>query len=171
MEQWFKQTILGLKLCPFAQRPFDEGRLRLIDSPAQNHFEAQQYFIDELDLLDTEGPEKLATTLIGFPDWDVDFPDFLDFCHSMEELLEEIEGDDVFQLVAFHPEFQLQGFAPESLANYPNSSPYPVLHILRRADITAVQRPGLGVEISEANEARLRALSPDELTRHYPWKN
>lgn len=171
MEQWFKQTILGLRLCPFAQRPFDEDRLRLVDAPAQGHFEAQQCFVDELDLLEERGTEKLASTLIGFPDWEIDFPDFLDFCQSMEELLEEIEGDGVFQLVTFHPRFQLQGFAPESLANYPNSSPYPVLHILRRADVAAVQRPGLGVEISEANEARLRSLSAEDLARHYPWKS
>lgn len=171
MEQWFRETILGLKLCPFAQRPFDEGRLRLIDTPVQSHFEAQQCFLDELERLQEQGPERLATTLIGFPDWDLDFRDFLDFTHSMEELLEEIDAAEEFQLVAFHPAFQLADHAPDALANYPNSSPYPVLHILRWDDVRAVLRPGLGVEISRANEERLRGLAADELRRHYPWKS
>ena len=170
MEQWFKETILKLKLCPFAQKPWDEGRIKLIDSPAQSLFEAQQNFLDELDILHSTPIAQLSTTLIGFPDWTISFDDFLDFTQSMEELLEEAEADEHFQLVCFHPDFQLSGEPLESLAHWPNSSPYPVLHILRTIEVAQVRLPDLGIEISRANEKMIASLNDAEKRHYFPWK-
>lgn len=170
MEQWFKETILKLKLCPFAQKPWDEGRIKLIDSSAQSLFEAQQSFLDELDHMHSSPVTTLSTTLIGFPDWIISFDDFLDFTQSMEELLEEADAAEHFQLVCFHPDFQMSSEPPESLAHWPNSSPYPVLHILRTIEVAQVRSPDIGIEISRANEKVLANLSESEKRHHYPWK-
>lgn len=170
MDQWFKETILKLKLCPFAQKPWDEGRIRLFDSLAQSLIEAQQKFLDELEILHSTPLSQLSTTLIGFPDWTISFDDFLDFTQSMEELLEEADAAEHFQLVCFHPDFQLSGEPPESLAHWPNSSPYPVLHILRTIEVAQLLTPDLGIEISRENEKRLANLGQTEKRRHYPWK-
>lgn len=170
MEQWFKETILKLKLCPFAQKPWEEGRLKLIDSSAQSLFEAQQSFLEELDILHSTPAGELSTTLIGFPEWSISFDDFLDFTQSMEELLEEADAAEHFQLVCFHPDFQMSGEPPESLAHWPNSSPYPVLHLLRTIEVAQVRSPDIGIEISRANEKVLANLSESEKRHHYPWK-
>ncbi len=170
MEQWFKETILKLKLCPFAQKPWDEGRIKLIDCPAQSLFESQQTFLDELDNLHSTPLTQLSTTLIGFPDWIISFDDFLDFTQSMEELLEEADLAEHFQLVCFHPNFQMSDLPAESMGHWPNSSPYPILHILRALEVAQVRKPDLGIEISRANEKMLASLSEAEKRRHYPWK-
>ncbi len=170
MKEWFEKTILGLNLCPFARIPFERGLVRLTDSEAKDPTAAQHSFLSELEALNDQTPQQLSTILLGFPRWKTSFEEFLDFADNMEELLEEIGiGDDV-QLVVFHPQFRLEGFAKESFAHWPNSSPYPVLHLLRRPEVVHAATPERSEQISLANEALVERLSESERKKYFPWK-
>jgi len=43
----------------------------------------------------------------------------------------------VIQVASFHPQYQFAGTAPEDITNYTNRSPYPILHLLREASVSA----------------------------------
>lgn len=171
MKEWFEQTILALNLCPFARAPYEKGRVRLIDAEAKEPTAAQHAFLSELERLNEQTPQQLSTTLLGFPKWKISFEDFLDFADNMEGLLEEVGMSDAIQLVVFHPQFRLDGFPQESFAHWPNSSPYPVLHLLRRPEVIAAATPERSEQISLANEATIEGLSSAERRKYFPWKS
>lgn len=171
MKEWFEKTILGLNLCPFARAPHEKGLVRLVDAAVKEPTAAQHAFLSELELLNEKTPQQLSTTLLGFPQWKITFEDFLDFADNMEGLLEEVGMSDAIQLVVFHPQFRLDGFPKESFAHWPNSSPYPVLHLLRRPEVIAAATPERSEQISLANEAAIERLSPVERKKYFPWKS
>jgi len=170
MRAWFEKTILGLNLCPFARAPHEKGLVRLVDADAQEPTGAQHAFLNELEAMNDLSAEQLSTTLIGFPQWKISFEDFLDFSYNMEALVDEVGLSEQIQLVVFHPQFRLEGFPKDSLAHWPNSSPHPVLHLLRRPEVIAAASPERSEQISLANEAAIEKLSESERKKHYPWK-
>ena len=46
-----------------------------------------------------------------------------------------LEG--VIQVASFHPQYQFAGTDPDDITNYTNRSPYPILHLLREASVSA----------------------------------
>ena len=40
-------------------------------------------------------------------------------------------------MASFHPQYQFAGTDPDDITNYPNRSPYPILHLLREASVSA----------------------------------
>jgi hypothetical protein len=170
LHDWLERTILPLNLCPFAHTPFKQGLVRLYHSEVQTPLEAQRTFLNELERLIDDSSAKIATTLIGFTRWDISFEDYLDFVFAMEELVEEAGLAGMIQLVTFHPHFRLRDFPDDSFAHWPNSSPFPVLHLLRSHDVAKAAQEAQGKKISETNEARILALSLDERRQYFPWK-
>jgi hypothetical protein len=170
MKAWFEKTILALNLCPFARVPYERGLVRLTDSEAKEPTSAQHAFLSELEALNDQSPQRLSTILLGFPRWKISFEDFLDFADNMEGLLDEVGLSDDVQLVVFHPQFRLDGFPKESFAHWPNSAPYPVLHLLRRPEVLAAATPERSEQISQLNEAALARLSDGERRLYFPWK-
>jgi uncharacterized protein len=170
VKEWFEKTILGLNLCPFARIPYERGLVRLTDSEAKDPTAAQHSFLSELEALNDQTPQQLSTILLGFPLWKISFEDFLDFAENMEGLVEEVGISDDVQLVVFHPQFRLDGFPRESFAHWPNSSPYPVLHLLRRPEVVAAATPERSEQISLANEAVIEQLNAQDRKKFFPWK-
>ncbi len=170
MKEWFEKTILALNLCPFARVPYERGLVRLLDAVSKEPTSAQHAFLNELELMNDQSAQQLSTTLLGFPHWKISFEDFLDFAENMEALLEEVGLSEQIQLVVFHPQFRLDGFPKESFAHWPNSSPYPVLHLLRRPEVIAAATPERSEQISIANEAAIGNLSDAEKRKYFPWK-
>mgnify|MGYP001627306236 CR=1 FL=1 len=168
LAEWLEHTVIALDLCPFAHRPWREKKIRTVESGAQSPFEAQEALALELEKLHVT--PNLSTTLLGFPDWDIDFFAFLDFFYDMEGLLEELELDREFQLVCFHPEFLLDGFPEESFAHWANSSPMPVIHLLRRSDFTQALGLPDARAISQRNEERIARLDGASRQKKFPWK-
>ena len=170
MKEWFEKTILGLNLCPFARIPYERGLVRLVDAEATDPTAAQHAFLNELEHMNDESAQKLSTTLLGFPAWKIPFEDFLDFAENMEELIDVVGINESIQLVVFHPHFRLDGFPKESFAHWPNSSPYPVLHLLRRPEVLMATTPERSQQISLANEAVIEQLSVLGRKKFFPWK-
>ncbi|MBY0518752.1 MAG: DUF1415 domain-containing protein [Bacteriovoracaceae bacterium] len=170
LKNWLEKTIIELNLCPFARAPYDQGRLHLVESKADSLFLAQKVFLDEVEFLFNTDEEVLSTTVIGFTQWKIAFNDFYQFTLSMESLLQEAKLDSLFQIVAFHPDFRLAGFEDSSYAHWANSSPMPVLHLLRSNEVKHATEKISGEEVSKFNEIRISKLSDVERRKYFPWK-
>jgi len=64
----------------------------------------------------------------------------------------------------------LRDFPQDSFAHWPNSSPFPVIHLLRSSEVAQAAQEAQGKKISAMNEARIKALSLDERRQYFPWK-
>ena len=161
---WLEHIVIGLDLCPFARIPFQKGQIRVVGCEESTEEGQSAFFFEELDLLNKSAPEALSTTIIVYPNASLDFFQFNDFVGDLEYMLEEASLSDVFQLVTFHPGFIFEGTDHDSLGNFVNRSPYPVLHILRSEEIRrALKNPKEGEAISFNNDKKLKELSKESV--------
>jgi hypothetical protein len=167
--KWLEETIIGLDLCPFARKPFLEGKVLVKELPGQSPFEAQNQFLDALNFFQAQ--KNFETALLVYPDWEIPFPEFYEFSQDCEGLLIDMDLQDEFHLVAFHPEFCFEGLDPSDRANLVNSSPLPLIHILRFHDLEVLNLSGKEAEkMSFGNTKKLNTLNEAELRNHFPWK-
>ncbi len=165
INKWLMDTIIGLNLCPFAKAPFEAGEINIQVSTAATAEVAYQSFINEIEII---ANGKATTSLLGFSQLNLDFLSFNDFIGSLEEALEDNDLADVFQLVCFHPEFIFEDTNRDDLANFVNRSPMPLIHILKRIDVSVAMNSTQASEnISFLNEKTIKALSISELKRYF----
>lgn len=170
---WVESFVIGLNLCPFAASPLRAGRLRLCVYEGQELEALAHRLVEELMLLDTRPAQEVATTLLIHPEALLDFEEYLDFLEQAEGLLITLGLEGELQLASFHPDYCFEGSEPDDHANYTNRSPYPMVHLLREADVSlAVERyPGIE-RVPAHNVRKLRAMSLRELRQHLPpYKN
>lgn len=160
---WLENIVIGLDLCPFAKIPWEKGLVRTSLCEESSEESQLAFFLSELEYLHENSSEIVSTTLIVYPHADEDFLIFNDFVGVLENLLEESQLNEIFQLVAFHPRFIFLESSFGDIENLVNRSPYPILHILRSADLERARLMGFsGGEISYRNEAKLKALSIED---------
>ena len=149
--------VIGLDLCPFAGRAWQDQRVRCVQSAASSPLDLLDELQEELDLL-TRAPE-IETTLLIHPDALRDFLDFNDFLDSVDALLEAMGLTGVFQVASFHPDYQFAGEHEDSVSSYSNRAPYPVLHLLREASVEAAVAAHPNAEQIPANNiSKLESL-------------
>lgn len=161
---WIEEIIIGLDLCPFAKIPYQNGLVRLSLCETIRENEQKDFFLDELDLLQQTSNKILSTSLLAFNNDKKNFEDFNDFVGDCEELLIEAGLEEHFQLVFFHPQFRFENTDPDECSNWVGRSPYPVIHILRNAEIEMSIRH-FDFSIPESNKEKLKALSQDDLQK------
>lgn len=163
---WLERAVIGLGLCPYAQSPYRQQRVRIQVSSAQD---VETLLLDLqaalLQLQDTPA-EKLETTLLVHPRVLRDFLDYNDFLDLADALLEDLDMDGEFQVASFHPQYCFADCTPDAPENRSNRSPYPTLHLLREASIEgAVQQAesaGMSTDsIYQRNIETLRRLDRD----------
>jgi hypothetical protein len=132
---WVERAVIGLQLCPFARMPQLRGRVRYALSAASNAEALLVDLVAELQLLATESPERVETTLLVHPRVLNDFVDYNDFLARADEILVTLDLEGVIQVASFHPEYRFAGCAPDDVTNATNRSPHPTLHLLREASI------------------------------------
>lgn len=157
--RWIASMVIGLNLCPFAQRVFDAELIRYAVSDAHDEEGLLQELADELKALAAAPIATIETTLLIHPQAFGDFLDYNDFLGAAEQLVADLGFEGVIQIASFHPQYQFADTAADAVENYTNRSPYPMLHLLREASISAIaddERKLL--EIPERNIATLRAL-------------
>lgn len=163
---WVQQVVIGLDLCPFAERTQACGRMRIqvCDQAGLDH--ALEALLDEVTWLDAN-PEMDTTLLVVTGARFEDFERYLDLLACAEQLLIDEGYEGVYQLASFHPDYQFEGTEPADPENYSNRSPQPILQVLREASVTrAVDAYEDAEGIPERNIARLRALGNDTLQAH-----
>lgn len=164
MRAWLADFVIAHRLCPFADSEFSANRIRLDVTHATRPEELLQRLADELALL-ADDP-AIATTLLIHPSVLEDFGDYNDFLDTAEHLLETLGYEGVFQIASFHPQYQFADTEPDDAENFTNRSPYPLLHLLREADVTRAVGAHPDIHgIPERNIACLRAIGTTRLQR------
>lgn len=159
LEQWVRRVIVGLDLCPFAAAPMKAGIVRFAEADCADIDEAVAATAQEIARLAETPANELSTTLLALPGWD-DFDEFLDLTGAVEAFLEFAGIEELFQVVAFHPDWVAEGEDADDPAAGTNRSPVPALHLLRQEEIARAVRGHPDVDgIPARNAALLRELA------------
>jgi hypothetical protein len=157
--RWISSIVIGLNLCPFAQRVFQADKVRYVVSDAEDEPALLADLARELTALSVAPAASVETTLLIHPRVFQNFLDYNDFLDAAERLVGTLAMRGVIQLATFHPEYQFAGTDPDAVENYSNRSPYPMLHLLREESISQVaDEPDKLLEIPERNIETLRGL-------------
>ncbi len=160
---WFERVVLGLNLCPFAHRPWREGRVRFTVSEGRDAIALLTDLESELHRLDRQ-PE-IETTVIILADALGDFADYNDFLDPAEGLLVEGGWEGRYQIASFHPDYRFaDSLGEHDAADWSNRSPWPLLHLIREDSLARAVADHPDPEgIPEANVRRLRSLTPEQM--------
>lgn len=157
--RWLERAVIGLNLCPFAPRPYAEGRVRIRVSDAQTQAQLADELCDELEALQAADPAEVETTLLVHPRLLTDFLDYNDFLDIAETCVRELGLEGELQVASFHPDYQFADAAADDPANNSNRSPYPMLHLLRESSVEQALATLTDPDaIYQRNIERLRAL-------------
>ena len=134
-KQWLADFVIGLNLCPFAQKPFSRDKIKYVLFEANDEQALMQLFLEEAFSLSRSLPEEIETSLIIHPNCLSDFSSYLNFIQVLENLLVQGGLEGILQIASFHPDYQFAETKPEDVENYTNRSPYPMIHLLREESI------------------------------------
>ena len=135
--QWIEQNVLQLNLCPFAKQVYEAEHIeyRVIDGA---DFESlyKAFLAALLDFVDSD-PQQIVTGFIIFSAGLSDFECYLDFVALCERALLDAGLQGMVQIASFHPQYCFAEVPENAASNYSNRSPWPMLHLLREADMAA----------------------------------
>ena len=127
--------MIGLNLCPFAKGIY-ETQLRFIVSDETEDNALLNDLEEALLHLHRSDPGTLASTLIIVPHMLIDFDVYNQFLNVCDERLESLGLVGDIQIASFHPRYRFAETTNDAAENYTNRSPFPLLHLLREADVT-----------------------------------
>jgi hypothetical protein len=162
--RWLEEAVIGLNLCPFAAAPWRRGLVRIVISTARDMDEALEDAADEINwLIGIDGDDEetpVSTTLIAYPAALADFEEYLEAVAIVEAGMKSQGLHGVLQVATFHPDYRFRDVDPDDAGNWTNRSPYPILHLLREAELDEATTRHPNVEsIPATNIAKMRALS------------
>jgi hypothetical protein len=161
---WITSIVIGLDLCPFAQRVFQADLIRYYVSDAEDETALWTDLAREVDGLASSLISCVETTLLIHPRALQDFLDYNDFVAAAEGLIKDLGLRGTIQIAGFHPEYQFAGTEAGAVENYTNRSPYPMLHLLREQSISAIATdPNALDEIPRRNIETLRCLGREKI--------
>jgi hypothetical protein len=156
---WLEKAVIGLRLCPFAAKPYRSGSIRYRVSEQQSCDGLAEELEQELLHLAAADPLLCETSLLIHPQVLGDFVSYNQFLNQAEAVVAALGLEGVLQIASFHPEYQFAGSAPDDVENCSNRSPYPMLHLLREASVGRASATFPDVsEIGNRNMATLREL-------------
>lgn len=114
-------------------------------------------------------PRQLPTALFVVSDALYDFDEYWNWSLICDNLLVQMGYEGELQLATFHPHYVFEGEDDDDLSHFTNRSPYPMLHIIREADIedalASVRHPE---RIPERNRQHMRRLGKEGLLQKMP---
>lgn len=159
---WVERFVIAHNICPFARREFVNETIRFVEVGAARWEPALEAMIDECRRLDTT--PGIETTLMVLRPGLESFDDYLDFLDVAEALLVEQGYEGIYQLASFHPDYCFDDAEADDPANYTNRSPWPMLHLLREAELErALAQYAEPEAIPERNIEHLRHLGTEQL--------
>lgn len=132
-KEWITNVVIGCNFCPFAAKEMKRQTVHYQVENSTDKAVCLQAFLQECTRLDEE--ENIVTTLLIFPNGFEQFDNFLTLVEEAENLLEANDYEGVYQVASFHPQYIFGGAPVNDAANYTNRSIYPMLHLLREAQI------------------------------------
>ena len=167
---WLDEVVIGLNLCPFAAKPRDENRVRIVVSHARTEEALLEDLQRELEHLADTPVAELETTVLTIPDMLEDFEDYNDFLDAVDIWLEQFGWEGELQVASFHPQYQFADTEPDDAGNLTNRSPWPLLHIIREESLERAIEHFPDVDgIPARNIVRMEALTAEERQRLFPY--
>ena len=156
---WIESFVIHHNLCPFAKVPFTKD---IIEYRICDATDAEAICISLLELLrqmQATPIENLSNAFLIFPEMDNTFEAYLDIFYLAEAMLEDMELDEDFQLVSFHPRYCYADTDANDSSNYTNRSPYPMIHVLHIDEVEeAIEAYGDTNKIIDGNTQTLENL-------------
>lgn len=132
-KKWITEVVIGCNFCPFAAKEIKQQTVYYQIENSTDKAICLQAFLQECTRLNED--ENIVTILLIFPQGFQQFDDFLDLLADAEDLLTANDYEGVYQVASFHPQYIFGGAPVNDAANYTNRSVYPMLHLLREAQI------------------------------------
>ncbi len=156
---WLQRIVIGLDLCPFANKPWQKARIRFQLSQATSNEQLHDDLTKEIELLQNTQFDQIETTLLICPHAMNNFFAFNDFLHQVEDFLTQSALDEEFHVASFHPDYQFADTHASDVENFTNRSPYPMLHLLRHRNISEIlARYGNTDHIPQKNIDTMKSL-------------
>lgn len=164
--RWISSIVIGLNLCPFAQRVFKSDLIRYVVTDTEDQEALLQLLSRELASLAQTPISAVETTVLIHPRVLGNFLDYVDFLQLAEQRLSKFNLRGVVQIASFHPKYQFEGTDPETVDNYTNRSPYPMLHLLREESISNLDIDSKTLlEIPLRNKRLLQSMGNEKLIK------
>jgi len=143
---WVQRAVIGLNLCPFAEKPFQKKQMNLEVVRGTDQVDILAKVLGEC-LVRKKRP---GTSLIVCPDlFPSNFISFLEVYNMLQDgVLVDNNLDEDIQIAPFHPFFEFEG-SGENIDNFTNRSPYPIFHILREEEV------GLAVDALQGDSEKV----------------
>ena len=133
--RWLDEAVIGLDLCPFAQKVRRQNAVRIVTLGSHDPIKHLEGCLNEAQALIGEA-HQARTTLIVIPEGLEDFEIYLDLVATLEEALSEAGAEGHLQVASFHPRYRFEGEDPEGVSHFTNRAPYPLVHLLREDDVS-----------------------------------
>jgi hypothetical protein len=170
VQQWLKEVVIGLNLCPFAAKPERNKQIKTFVSLADKEEGLLEDILSELMLLEQTDAQDLETTLVVVPKMLHDFVDYNFFIDWVEALIKQNGWEGIYQVATFHPNYCFGGAEPEDPENLTNRSPYPIFHLIREQSMERVLKHYPDPDaIPDNNIARVSELDEHERKRLFPY--
>jgi hypothetical protein len=162
--RWISSVVIGLNLCPFAQRVFVADTIGYVVTDADNTQALLADLARELEALATAPIARVETTLLIHPHTLKNFCDYNVFLDRGDRLIGELGLRGTIQLASFHPDYQFADTEPDDVENYTNRSPYPMLHLLREASIVQLgDNPDTLLDVPRRNCETLQGIGREKI--------
>ena len=131
---WIRKVVIGLNLCPFAEKPLRQNQLKV--SVVRGNDDEDVAAAVVYELISRSDEKNDGTTVVVAPDfYPNDFERYMDLVQYIEDdVMEEHDLHGIVQIAPFHPQFTFAG-SGDGVDNYTNRSPYPIFHILRENEV------------------------------------
>ena len=170
VQNWLQEVVIGLNLCPFAAKPFQQNQIRTVVSDCHDPACLLETLQAEFQYLQSTPVDQLETTLVVVTNQLQNFDDYNQFLDLVDALIQVNNWEGIFQVASFHPNYQFAGTMPEDDENLTNRAPYPIFHLLRETSLEkALARYPHPERIPQQNIERVSALTPDEVHRLFPY--
>lgn len=131
--KWITEVVVACNFCPFAAKEVKQDSIHYQVEESTDLTTCLNAFLQECIRLDEQ--PSIATSLLIFTHAFARFDNYLDMVAMAETLLEKHGYEGVYQVASFHPLYIFADADVNDAANYTNRSVYPMLHLLREADM------------------------------------
>ena len=168
VEHWVAQVVVRHKFCPFAKPALLSQWVSYSVLDEIKEEKVLEQLAERVSgLLASDRPD--ATELLVLSKSAAEFDDFLDLVALGEALMESMGWEDKIQFATFHPAYCFADTSAESIENYTNRAPWPVIQLLQVGSVgRAIDAVGSTDEIPQRNIEYLNALddaAADQLVR------
>ena len=135
---WVERFVYKQGLCPWAGGVLTKTYMKIEALPGNSDNDASLLRICDRVMAEATQLSKIdseeKTTLLVLPEYK-EFESFLELIDVIDELLDSEGLDEHVQCAHFHPDYQFADSDYDSVENYTNRSPFPVLHLLKVKDV------------------------------------